>query len=114
METEAPDRWLRNLFTLVVIVAAVLYGGWYLIHRHSSAGDKAVAVKTQSGASSCSNSGYYIQNRLDGSKQTIYDCQFPRRMRCVGEEGGITSDITEEVRLVFSTTLGSGKPACIQ
>ena len=107
------DHWFRNLLGTAAVVAVVFYAGWHFLHSNSGPADNSAAVAAQSGASDCSNSGYYLQSRLDGSKEVIYDCQFPRRMRCVSEQGGITSDITVEVRLLFGSTLGADKPLCI-
>ena len=114
MELEAaPPRrhWFRELAGIFVACLVLYVGYQHFVHRSPS--DNSSEVAAQSGALSCSRSDYYLQSRLDGSKETIYDCQFPRRMRCVSEQGGVTSDITEEVRLLFSSTLGASKPNCI-
>jgi putative hemolysin len=113
LDTAKPhSHWVRELLGIVV-ACAILYAGYqHFVHRGSPA-DHSTEVAAQSGASYCSTSGYELENRLDGSKETIYDCRLGVRMRCLSEHGGITRDITTEVRLLFSDTLGAGKPECI-
>lgn len=72
-------------------------------------------VANAAGANSCDNSGYYLIIKTTGEKDTIYDCAFApdNQMRCVTYANGIANDATAAVRLVFSTTLGPGKPPCL-
>jgi hypothetical protein len=39
-----------------------------------------LSVAALAGASYCDNSGFYLQSRLDGSKETIYDCEIGVRL----------------------------------
>jgi hypothetical protein len=65
-------------------------------------------------ASGCDNSGFYIENKISGSKEVIYDCSFPDgSTKCVTYAGGIANDSTDVVRLVFASTLGAKKPSCL-
>jgi len=73
-------------------------------------------VAAASGASACDDSGYSLVIRATGEHQEIYDCAFgtfPIRERCVTYSDGIANDSTETAQLVFSTTLGGSKPACL-
>lgn len=55
-----------------------------------------------------------MRSRLDGSKQIVYDCVMPSgATKCVTESGGIASDETAVVRLLFSNSLSGGKPTCV-
>jgi hypothetical protein len=111
-DSAQPRRhWFRELLGIFVLCGIAYIGIQHIAHR--SPADNSAAVAAESGASNCSSSGYYLRSRLDGSQQVIYDCQFPQRMRCVGEQGGVTSDITAEVRLLFDSTLGADKPLCV-
>jgi hypothetical protein len=71
-------------------------------------------VATAANAVSCNDSGFYLVSNLTGKKSTIYNCTFaPAGTRCITYEGGLATDATDEVRLVFSTTLGSNRPSCL-
>lgn len=64
---------------------------------------------------SCDNSGFYLQNKLTNSKETIYDCRFSGAFpKCVTYTGNIASNSTLEVSLLFSDSIGSSKPACLR
>lgn len=99
-------------FALVLIAAAAVFFArdWL---KADEPKDESARVASASGATSCSATFYAVTNRLDGSKARIYDCFVKGRERCVTYENGIASDSTETVRLVFATTLGSGKPSCL-
>ncbi len=79
----------------------------------------ASKVTDAAGATSCDSSGYYLVLKTTGDHETIYDCtftsgaDFKTTKKCVTFENGIADDSTAEVRLVFSTTLGSPKPSCL-
>jgi hypothetical protein len=71
-------------------------------------------VASGAGATSCDNSGFYIQNKLSGGKSVIYDCRFARKLpKCVTYSGNIASDSTDEVALLFQGSLNAGKPPCL-
>ncbi len=71
-------------------------------------------VATAAGASSCNNSGFYIQSKITGNKSVIYDCRFAEKLpKCVTYSGSIASDSTETVQLLFANSLGAQKPACL-
>ena len=96
-----------------VIAICIALGVVDLIHNPFGHGAGASSVATLAGASSCDDSGYYLKNRLDGSEQTVYDCLIRGRSKCVTVTGGIASDSTLEVRLLFKSVLGSAKPGCL-
>lgn len=71
-------------------------------------------VASVAGATSCDNSGFYIQSKLTGDKAVIYDCRFAEKLpKCVTYSGNIASDATEEVQLLFATSINSQHPACL-
>jgi len=114
--TETVDRprrhWGRELAGAIVLVVAA----WLLLTQVIFTGDsdKSAQVRQAAGASWCEQSGYQLLSHLDGSKTTVYDCGFPHgRERCVTMSGGITRDATEEVRLLFASTIGAAKPGCL-
>jgi hypothetical protein len=88
-----------------------------LSHRHQILGDSgpsASSVAAKIGASSCDNSGYSVQSRLDGSKEIIFDCTMGNlATKCVTVSNGIANDATAEVKLLFANTLGASKPSCL-
>jgi hypothetical protein len=104
-------------YALVAFVAAVVIfvTGIPIIHRHHRSSTTAMdTLANRIGASNCADSGYYITNKLDGSRRTIYDCAMQSgRLRCVTEENGVASDETATVRLLFQNTLGTTKPMCL-
>jgi hypothetical protein len=94
------------------VVLLALWGERHRIYGHSGPSPSTVAARI--GASSCDNSGYYVQNKLDGSKAVIFDCTMSNlATKCVTMTNGIASDATAEVRLLFANTLGSTKPSCL-
>lgn len=106
-------RWA---FFAIVCIGILVYA----YHRNSGVfhngppADNSDAIALNIGALKCSSSGYYLTSRLDDSKLVIYDCQMPSgNYKCVTESGGIDTDSTAEVKLVFENTLGSTKPLCI-
>lgn len=107
-------RWgisLLSLATAIAIGVIVVYGGARILH-HSSP-DRSAAAAAASGAESCTASGYAIVSRLTNAKRQIYDCEFRYGPKCVTYEDGVASDSTPEVRLLFSSVLGSSKPLCL-
>jgi hypothetical protein len=97
----------------VVVVALIVFGAVKNPFHHSG-GPSPDTVASTAGMDYCDNSGYYLQSRLDGSKQTIYDCMKGPNAHCITMSGGIASDSTVEVRLVFQGTLGASKPSCLE
>lgn len=70
-------------------------------------------LAAQISASSCDDSGYYLTNRLDGSKAEVFSCDVGGVEKCVMEQGGVAQDVTVEFKAFLSTTLGTGdKPTC--
>jgi hypothetical protein len=101
-------------YALVALAAAIVLfvTGIPIIHRHHSQ-PATDTLATQIGATNCADSGYYINRYTDGKKLTIYDCGMPSgRELCVTEEGGIATNATETVRLLFRKTFGA-KPSCL-
>jgi len=79
----------------------------------ATGGQVAATIK----ADECVDSGFYIENRLDSSKETVYNCTgVPghKRMLCVTYSNGIAENITEEARWMFEDTLTEDKPDCIK
>jgi hypothetical protein len=71
-------------------------------------------VASVAGATTCDNSGFYVQSKLTGHKDVIYDCRFARKLpKCVTYSGNIANDATGEVQLLFSGSLNARKPACL-
>ncbi len=72
-------------------------------------------VAQAAGATSCDNSGFYIQSKVTSDKQVIYDCRFSGGglPKCVTYTGNIASNETELVSILFSNSVGSGKPRCL-
>lgn len=105
-----PWSWRRNI--LAVVIGVVVIAGVWHYQTHASAKIGAGDVALQSGADSCTSSGYELTNRLDGSTSTIYDCSFTSGLKCVTLANGIAHNVTAEVRLVWADTLGSAKPGC--
>lgn len=101
-----------------IIVAALFAAGVIKIPgRSSGLADHSGRVAQEAGAASCTDTGFYVQSKLDGSKQIIYDCTFPGSSpgeECVTENGGIASNATVEVRALFVNALGDNKPSCLQ
>jgi hypothetical protein len=106
-----PLPWL---ILAAIVVAIVVAKHWPGSSSHAQASDHATAIQTSIGAVSCDNSGYYVQNRLDNTKQTIYDCQMDSgTYKCVTESGSVISDSTAEVSQLFQSTLDGSKPTCV-
>lgn len=106
----------NSRLAIVAVVVVILGAGAfkYLDARNAGPSDRSAAIQANIGATSCSSSGYYLTSQLNGSKKIIYDCQMPSgNYKCVTESGGIDTDSTATVRLVFANTLGSTKPQCI-
>lgn len=90
----------------VVLVVLVVAGC-------GGSGDQSNAIAAKIGASTCSAEQFEIQNRLDRSKERIYDCELHARSVCVVEESGIARNVTAEVRLLFANALGGQRPGCL-
>lgn len=106
--------WRVVIVATTVIVGLVLV--WLFAFRGSgsqSRTDRSNEIASLIGASGCARSGFKIENRLDSSQSPVYVCGLAGGLKCVTYEGGIARDVTSEVRLLFSDTLGSEKPACI-
>jgi hypothetical protein len=78
-------------------------------------GPSPAEVARAAGATSCDNSGFYIQNRLSNTKDVIFDCRFAGSLpKCVTYSGNIADDASEQASLLFSTSVGhQGKPRCL-
>lgn len=62
----------------------------------------------------CDDSGYYLTNRLDGTKAELYDCNMRNgSYKCVTDQNGVADDVTVEAKLSFASALGSEKPTCV-
>lgn len=105
----------KSVALLVVAAAAAIYGAYYdgLI-GHSGPADHSSEIQTAIGATSCSLSGYGIMSKLTGENEPIYDCAMPSGAeKCVTYSGGIATDSTAVVKLLFANTLSGGRPACV-
>lgn len=100
---------LKLLLAVVTVIAGVAVYHYATRSRQMSPGSVAAMI----GADFCDSSDFYVQNKLDGSKATIYDCTTGAKMRCVTVEHRIASDATATVRFLFADTLGTRKPSCI-
>lgn len=100
---------MKGLLGMAAVIAVV--AGY--VYSHSDHSASASTVATTIGASFCDKSSYQVINRLDGSKQRIYDCTMGSGSRCVTYSNGVATDQTATVRLLFADTLGTSKPTCI-
>jgi hypothetical protein len=72
-------------------------------------------LATTIGAAWCEDSGFYLTNRLDGSKAEVFNCNMENgSYKCVSEEGGIANDVTAEFKASLATALvrEADKPTC--
>lgn len=106
----SPLETLLALLVVVTLVAAIGGGLYWYSHRGPS--DQSTAVQTAAGADSCSYSGYYVKTAISG-RELVYDCTIGSQSICVTYKGGIASDSTALVKLLFANTLGTAKPACL-
>jgi hypothetical protein len=111
-------RLLRNAILFVAIIVGDIFVGVVVVqaihNQHSRSSSSSIdRVTSEAAADHCDNSGYYEESQITGAKQTIYDCSINGKMKCVTENGGIASDSTEEVRLLFQSALGARKPSCL-
>jgi hypothetical protein len=93
----------------VVALALVACGGTSIAKTDPS------SLASEIGASSCSDSGFYIESKLDHSKAEVYDCQRASGgHQCVTKEGGLAHDVTVEFKLLMQQTITdeSSKPVC--
>jgi hypothetical protein len=105
----------------MVIIGMIVVGAIVLVivfgsrKSHGALADQSAQVAAVANATSCTDTGYYLQSKLDGSKEVIYDCAIPGSVwnQCVTEQGGIASNATEEVRLLFANALGGQRPSCL-
>jgi hypothetical protein len=110
----AAPKSVLTLAAIIAVIAFVYFRTNLIRVTHGAAKDESGSIATDIGASSCSSSGYEITSKIDDSKQTIYDCLMPSgNYKCVTRENGIDNDSTETVKLLFASTLGASKPACI-
>lgn len=82
----------------------------------SHGSDQSAQIQAKLGSNAtCYESQYQIENRLDGSKQPVYVCETPgSKVICATWSDGIASNVTAEVRILFQSTLGQEKPACVK
>lgn len=100
-------RFTVGLAALLLTASSAGCGG-------SSSPDRSTAIGVKIGARTCEETSFEITNKLDGSKTRIYDCSMPSgKEKCVTEEGGVAHDSTEEVKLLFQSTLGEAPPNCV-
>jgi len=72
-------------------------------------------VAQMAGATSCDNSGYFVQSKLTNKKDVVYDCRFAHRLpECVTYSGNIASNATSEVQFLFSDALNASRPPCLR
>ena len=102
---------------LVAVLAAVAAAGYAYrddIFGKAAPADKSDQIAAVIGASSCSQTRYTLIDKITNDSAPIYDCLMKNlATKCVTYEHGIANDSTEEVRLVFATTLGSDRPECL-
>ena len=71
-------------------------------------------VAQAAGATSCDNSGFFVESKLTNEKDVIYDCRFADALpKCVTYSGNIARDATTEVSYLFAGSLNGGKPKCL-
>lgn len=103
----------KTLLTFAVIAAVIAVTVLVVaLANHGPGGTSPDKVATMTHADWCDDSGYYVETQLAG-KQTVYDCTTGARQRCVTVHGGIASDSTVLVRVLFADTLSTTKPACL-
>src|SRR6478736_1985111 len=66
------------------------------------------------GATQCTDTGYEIKNRLDGSSERLYDCEVDGRRICAVYRGDGGRDVTDIAGVVFAGSLGMEKPKCLE
>ena len=96
----------------IIVVGVAVAAGLFVWHRskHSGVGGSTVAAAAQ--AKACFSSGYSLRNGLTGANETIFDCSFADGfVRCVTDVGGIATDATANVQVLFANA--SGKPPCL-
>jgi hypothetical protein len=75
----------------------------------------ASEVASVAGATACDNSGFYVQSKLTGHNEVIYDCRFAKKLpKCVTYSGKLAIDATSQVELLFATALNPSRPACLR
>lgn len=112
-QSSSGETWRPILIAagLIAVVVIASYKFGFIPHLGST--DRSAAIATSISASSCSRTSYYITNRLDGSKASIYDCVMGDGTEtCVTQENGLVRDQTATVKLLFESTLGSSRPTC--
>jgi hypothetical protein len=97
----------RLLGVAVLIVGALVAGGC------GATGDQSDAIAANIGASTCHAEQYEIVSRISGHKDRIYNCTLHGKTICVTYSGGIASNATAEVKLLFANALGGQKPDCM-
>jgi hypothetical protein len=98
------------LTKLLLIVAATCV---FLLVGCGSGGPSASDVAEKAGATTCEDSGYFIGYRTDHTEHTIYNCQIAGETVCVIEDHGLATDVTAQARVVFASSLGGKRPACL-
>ena len=91
-----------------VLTAAVLCAGC------GSGGLSAAQVARAAGATACVDSGAYIQSRITGRKDEIYNCRFSSQLpKCVTYASNVATDVTGEASLLFASALNARAPKCL-
>jgi len=71
-------------------------------------------VAAAAGATTCSNSGFYVRSKVTGNKSVIYNCRFAHKLpACVIFSSNIATNATDLVQLLFVDYLGPQRPACL-
>lgn len=100
---------------IALILLALVPAAIYLSHRHHPGGLSGYQVQQLTGAGSCDATSYYITDRADHTKATLYDCWTSRRgWMCVTVTDGVAENVTVGARLLFRDVLGATqKPRCV-
>lgn len=117
--TPLVDNWrlprtgdLRTRTAVLGTAAALLLA--FLVSACGSQAPSPSKIAEVAAATTCDNSGFYIESQLTGKKSTVYDCRFPSKMpECVTYSSGIASDATADVELLFANALNRTKPRCL-
>ena len=99
---------------LIKATTAAAFGAVALFAATGCGGANPDEVASKVGATSCNNSGWYIENRFTGDKQTIYDCTINGSIRCVTYSGGVAEDETEYAKFFFEDVLSTDRPSCVE
>ena len=79
-----------------------------------SSGLTGAQVAKKVGVDSCEKTTWVIANRVDGSKDTLYDCYLGGKDLCVTIDHGTAQNVTAEARILIGQTLSTDpKPTCV-